>query len=494
MATTQDTGAREDCDDVGRWRALAVTLVVGFMTLLDVTIVNVAIPSIQQSLHASSQGVQWVVSGYALTFGLTLVAGGRLGDLLGRRRMFLVGLVAFTLTSAAAGAAPTETLLVTARLAQGVAAGLLTPQNTGLIQQLFKGEERGRAFGIFGTTVGVSSAAGPVLGGVILALFGEQDGWRYVFFVNVPIGILAMILAVKLIPAAGPRVERLRTQIDFIGALLLGLAIVNVLLPLVDSMGDPKTRMWFLTPLAVVFGVLFVRWERRLIARDTSPLLDVRLFGGASGFSSGIALGSVYFVGFSGIWLVLALFFQDGLDYSPLQSGLAVTPFAIGSATSAVLAGRLVARFDRWLTVGGLTLVVLGFAAVAILVPATLPDRTALVVLGPLLVAGLGAGAVISPNITLTLSEVPPQMGGAAGGALQTGQRIGSAMGAAVLATAFRLTLQDVSGDYGAAIAVTFACSLLFMLVALALAVFDLRGRRRDRVVRTSSGYSRTRS
>lgn len=158
----------------GRWRALAVTLVVGFMTLLDVTIVNVAIPSIQRGLHASPQGVQWIVSGYALTFGLTLVAGGRLGDAFGRRRMFLLGLVAFTATSAAAGAATSETWIVAARLAQGVAAGLLTPQNAGLIQALFRGAERGRAFGIFGTTVGVSAATGPVLGGLILTAFGGR--------------------------------------------------------------------------------------------------------------------------------------------------------------------------------------------------------------------------------------------------------------------------------------------------------------------------------
>src|SRR3954463_12221244 len=170
-----------------RWRALAVTLLVGFMSLLDVTIVNVAVPSIEHGLHASSASIQWIISGYALTFGLTLVAGGRMGDVVGRRRMFLIGLVLFTLPGAAAGLAPDEHLLVVARLLQGAAAGLLTPQNSGLIQQLFRGAERGRAFGLFGTTVGVSAASGPILGGLILAAFGEDDGWRYVFFVNVPI-------------------------------------------------------------------------------------------------------------------------------------------------------------------------------------------------------------------------------------------------------------------------------------------------------------------
>jgi EmrB/QacA subfamily drug resistance transporter len=469
--------------DPRRWRALGVALVVGFMALLDVTIVNVALPSIQRGLEASPEGVQWVVSGYALTFGLTLVAGGRLGDVVGRRRMFLVGLAAFTLTSAAAGAAPSELFIVVARLLQGVAAGLLTPQNTGLVQELFTGAERGRAFGIFGTSVGVSAATGPILGGGLLALFGEEQGWRYVFWVNVPVGLVAMLLAARIIPARESRRESLRSQIDGAGALLLGLSVLSMLLPLVQSMGDPTTPLWFATPLTLVFGWWFVRWERRLIRQGRPPLLDVRLFTRAPGYSSGISLATVYFCGFSGLWLVLALFFQDGLGYTPLESGLAVTPFAAGSAASAVVAGRLVHRWHRLLTVGGLCLVTFGFAVLAVVVPLTTPHDTGLVVLGPLLVAGVGAGAVVSPNITLTLAAVPARMGGAAGGALQTGQRVGSAVGAALLAAVFRTTVAATSRDYGTAVMATFVCSVVFMLVALGIALYELRSRRTGRSV-----------
>ncbi len=454
-----------------------MTLLVGFMGLLDVTIVNVAVPSIEAGLGASAQAVQWIVSGYALTFGLTLVAGGRIGDVVGRRRMFLVGLVAFTLTSAAAGAAPTEHLVVVARLLQGAAAGLLTPQASGLIQQLFSGDERARAFGIFGTTVGISAASGPILGGVILATFGEQDGWRYVFFVNVPLGLVATVLAARWLPPAEPRDEPLRRQLDGTGALLLGLGVLCVLLPLVAAMGDPGTWLWALVALAPAFGVAFVRWERRLLRRGRSPLLDVALFQHTPGYASGIVLGLVYFCGFSGIWLVLALFFQEGLGFSPFQSGLAVTPFAVGSSVSSVLAGRLVERFGRWVTVAGLTLVTVGFAAIIVVVPATLPGHPALVLVAPLLVAGLGSGAVISPNITMTLASVPPRMGGAAGGALQTGQRIGSAVGAAVLAAAYRITF-SAAHDLARSVTVTFGCAVGFVLVALVLAVRELRARR----------------
>ena len=462
--------------DPRRWHVLAVTLVVGFMSLLDVTIVNVAIPSIQQGLDASPQAVQWVVSGYALTFGLVLVAGGRLGDLVGRRRMFLIGLVAFTVTSAAAGAAPNPELLVAARLLQGVAAGMLTPQNTGLIQQLFRGDERGRAFGWFGTTVGVSAATGPVLGGLLLGLFGEEHGWRVVFLVNVPIGILAMVLAARLIPRAEPREGSLWHEVDGVGALLLGSAVLCVLFPLVRAMSGPGTAWWLLVPVAPVTAYLFLRWESRVIARGGSPLLDVRLAQTAPGFATGIALQTVYFAGFSGLWLVLALFFQDGLGYTPLQSGLAVTPFAVGSAFSAVMAGRLVGRWGRWLTLGGLVLVATGFIGLALTI--TVPGHTALATALPLLVAGVGSGAVISPNVTMTLSNVPPRMGGAAGGAIQTGARVGSAVGAAVLVAAFRVVL-DRAG-YADAARAAFLCAIAFLLVALTLATVELRQQRRQ--------------
>ncbi|HSE69587.1 MAG TPA: MFS transporter [Nocardioidaceae bacterium] len=452
-----------------------MTLVVGFMSLLDVTIVNVALPSIQRGIDASPQGLQWVISGYALTFGLVLVAGGRLGDIVGRRRMFLIGLAGFTATSALAGAAPNEELLVAARLLQGVAAGMLTPQNTGLIQELFRGEERGRAFGVFGTTVGVSAATGPVLGGLIIALAGPEDGWRFVFLVNVPIGLAAMVLAARLIPRSRPVEGSVGRQLDPVGALLLGATVLSVLLPLVQSMSDPVSSWWLMVLLAPALAWAFTRWERHMIALDRSPLLDVRLVARAPGFATGVALQTVYFCGFSGLWLVLALFFQDGLGYSPLQSGLAVTPFAIGSAGTAVVAGRLVGRWGRRLTVTGLVLVTGGFTALALTI--TAGEHTALSTAVPLLVAGIGSGAVISPNITMTLTEVPPRMGGAAGGAIQTGARVGSAVGAAVLAAAFRISVEGLG--YAGAAQAALVCAIGFVLVALALALWELRLQRR---------------
>ncbi|MTD58299.1 MFS transporter [Amycolatopsis sp. RM579] len=451
------------------------------MTLLDVSIVNVALPSIQRGIGAGAGTVQWVVSGYALTFGLVLVSGGRLGDAIGRRRMFLIALAAFVATSALSGAAPNDVVLVVGRLLQGCAAGLLTPQNSGLIQDLFRGAERGRAFGMFGAVVGISTAIGPVLGGVILALFGEQDGWRWVFYVNVPIGAVAFILAMRLVPAKAGRRTELRSEIDFAGILLLGLAVLAVLLPLVESEQDGLRRLWWLFPAALIPGVAFVWWEHRVVRHERSPLIDIRLFTSTPGYASGAALGAVYFSGFAGIWLVFALFFQQGLGYSPLQSGLSVTPFALGSAVSAPLAGRLVPRWGRKLTVTGLSLVITGIGVVALLAWRDPAANASLVLAAPLLVAGIGGGMVVAPNTTLTLECVPTRMAGVAGGALQTGQRIGTAIGTAVLAGVYRLMVTATHGNYPASLAIAMLCSAGFVLIALALGAGELRARRAQR-------------
>ncbi len=442
------------------------------------SIVNVALPSIQRGLHASPQGVQWVVSGYALTFGLTLVAGGRFGDVLGRRRMFLISLTAFVVTSAAAGAAPNEVLLVAARLAQGVAAGLLTPQNTGLIQDLFRGAERGKAFGLYSSTVAVSTAAGPIIGGLILSVFGEQTGWRWVFYVNVPIGLLALLFTARLVPRRERSGRKLRGDIDYRGIALLGLSVLCLLLPLVQSEGGGAEWLWAVAPFAALFGWLFIRWERRRRRTDRPPLLDLRLFTETPGYPAGIVIGTTYFCGFSGIWLVLSLFLQDGLGYSPLRSGLAVTPFAVGSAATAILAGRLVARWQRRLTVTGLSLVAVGLGVTALLIYLVGAKHTGLVIAAPLFVAGVGGGAVISPNTTLTLECVPTRMSGVAGGALQTGQRVGTAIGTAVLTAVFRLTAESTK-DSPVAATIALTTSVAFMLAALGIAVLELRARRR---------------
>ncbi|CAM3704314.1 MFS transporter [Nocardioides zeicaulis] len=457
--------------DPRRWRVLAVSLVVGFMSLLDVTIVNVAVPSIRAGLDTSAATVQWVVSGYALAFGMTLVAGGRLGDAHGRRRMMTIGLIGFVVSSAAVGLAPNAAAIVLARLAQGASAGLLTPQNSGLIQQLFRGEERGRAFGLFGFTVAVASATGPLIGGALIGLLGDENGWRSLFLVNVPIGLVALVLIRRMVPDNDAASSTDDQRIDVVGAVLLGLTVLAVLYPLVSLEGGaglPLVLLVAFPPLAWAF----VRWERRTVRMDRPPLLDVSLLRGLPGYANGLLVGTLYFTGFTGIFLVLSVHLQEGEGFSPLHAALLMTPFAVGSAATSPLAGRLVGRLGRRITLVALGVMMTGTALAAWLV--TSPPDTLWWTLAPaMLLAGIGGGGVISPNFTLSLAEVPPEMGGAAGGALQTGQRIGSALGAALLMTVYQATAAVTSAPVAARAALLAA--LVVLSVALAAAVRSWR-------------------
>ena len=457
--------------DPRRWRILGVTLVVGFMSLLDVSIVNVAIPSMQSGLGTSAGTIQWVVSGYALTFGLTLVAGGRLGDAYGRRRLMLIGLAGFIVSSAAVGLAPNAALVVVARLVQGATAGLLTPQNSGLIQQLFRGAERGRAFGLFGFTVSVSSAAGPVIGGLIIGVAGQETGWRYLFLINVPIGIAGMVAVARLLPLK-ELTGATDTRIDVLGAVLLGGVVLCLLYPVVSVEGGHRLTLLILLGVPL-FAVAFLRWERRLTRTGHAPLLDLALLHGLPGYLNGLGVGALYFTGFTGLILVLSVYLQEALGLSPLSAGLLVTPFAAGSAVSAALAGRVVTTIGRRLTVGALVVIIVGVALVAVLAPGH-PTASLWVVLVPtLLIAGIGGGAVVSPNITLTLAAVPPVMGGAVGGALQTSQRIGASIGAALLMTVYHLVSHRVSPEQG--LRAALVTGVVVLLLALVMAIRALR-------------------
>ncbi|MDN5748887.1 MAG: MFS transporter [Pseudonocardia sp.] len=461
--------------DPGRWRALAVCLVAGFMALLDVSIVNVALPSLQRELDASSAELSWVISGYALTFGLVLVASGRLGDDHGRKKMFILSLGLFTLTSLVAGFAPNAISLVIIRLFQGATAGMLSPQITGFIQQLFRGPERGRAFGMFGAVVSIATAIGPLLGGLLLEAGGPIGSWRYVFWVNVPIGLAALALALRLLPRDAPSTAR--QPLDVVGSALLGGAVVALMLPLVLAEQGPSSAPWWLLGVCVVLLGGFVVWERRCLRAHGQPLVDFGMLRIRS-YSLGSLLILLYFAGFTSIFFVLTLYYQQGHDYSPLAAGLALTPFAVGSGVASVVGGRLVERHGRALAVGGLGVVLVGLIATEVVLrfdPAHVGWFTAL----PLLVAGVGSGLVIAPNQTLTLNEIPPAKGGTAAGVMQTGQRIGTAVGISVVAAIFFGRLRAGGGDYGAAISTSLIVVMVFVACALVVGLLDLRLRRR---------------
>src|SRR3954468_16965915 len=406
-------------DDRARWEAFAVAVAVAALTILDLSKVNVGLPSIEKSLNAGPSELQAIVAGYALAFGLALVPAGRLGDLHSRRTLFLVGLSAFTLASLACALAPTATVLMVCRFLQGIAAGIQMPQVLGLTQQLFQGPERGRAFGLFGAIIGISTAFGPALGGILIAIGGEENGWRLLFWMNIPLGILLLFFAARLLPRLQGRKDQSR-DLDPIGILLLGGAVLTLMLPFVLTTGGPDDdpRRWFFLLAAAVFGGGFVAWERRYQAGGRSPAVRFSLFRRAS-YRNGLLIASVYFAALPATFLLTTLFLQEGLKLSPLQAGLVSVPFALTSAVTAYIGGRLVDTWGRALVVIGIIIVIVGFVLdvlAAILAP---PEIAAWLMAGALAIAGAGGGFVVSPNQTLTLAEVPVSEGGVAGSMAQ---------------------------------------------------------------------------
>ena len=458
-----------------RWRALVVCLVAGGMCLLDVSIVNVALPSIRTGLSADDSDIQWVVAGYSLAFGVALVPAGRLGDARSRRAVFMAGVALFTLSSVLCGAAQSALWISVARVVQGVGGGLITPQVSGFIQNLFKGPERGRAFGLFGASIGVSTAIGPLLGGLLVQLGGEDLGWRLVFFVNVPVGLLLLVLARTWLPSArGGR----RQSLDPVGVVLFAAAMVLVLLPVVEGkQGDSLAqRPWWLLAVAATLLVVFVLWERAWAARGRETLVDLSLARVRS-YVFGLGLGTFYFAGFTSIFIILTLYLQNGLEYSALQAGASQLPFAVGSAVAAFAAGRMVQRFGRALVVVGLATITVALVAIDLVVP-HLDGSVGLKLAPLLLLAGAGGGLVISPNVTLTLDEVDPARAGAGGGLLQTVQRVGSAIGVAVVLAQFFDRLGATRGDYAEALSSSLHTTIGLIVVALVLGVLDLARRR----------------
>ncbi|MFA5665251.1 MFS transporter [Castellaniella sp.] len=475
--------------DPARWRILAVLLTTIFMSLIGVSIVNVALPSIQVSLGATQSDIQWVLSGYALTFGVVLVAAGRAGDLMGRGGIFLIGVTLFTAASIAAGFAPDARWLNAARFIQGIGSGLLNPQGLGMIQQYFRGAERGRAFGYFGTIVGFSVAIGPVLGGVLIELGGSDLGWRLTFLVNVPIGFLVLFLGFKWFPrpliralsrtadAAGPQGQSGWRTLDPVGSALLGLAVLAILFPFMESRTSPLT--WLMLPTGLLLTAIWVIWERRMARKGYSPMVDLAIFS-TSSFTNGVLIMSLYFLGMTSIWVLVALYVQEGLGMSALQSGLFGIPAALLSSWAADWAGRRVMQFGRRIVIGGLWLAVIGLA-LSILVIYLEEHNLASVwwLMLTLSFVGLAQGSVISPNQTLTLMDVPLDYAGSSGAIMQTGQRIGTSVGIAMITAAVFGSLALTS--WPRATMIGFGFIILVILLALGVAWKDLHDRERLR-------------
>jgi EmrB/QacA subfamily drug resistance transporter len=418
-----------------RWLILALVLVAECMDLLDGTIVNVAAPTIRTDLHASASSLQWVIGGYALAFAVVLITGSRLGDIYGRRRLFVLGSLGFVAASAACGFAVDPAMLIGCRLAQGATAALLIPQGLGIIKEVFGADEQGSAFAVFGPVIGLSAMLGPIIGGALVDANAFGSGWRLIFFVNLPLGLLAAIGAARIMPES--RAAR-RTRLDLVGTGLVALGMGLLVYPLIQgrAAGWPAWTYLMAAGSVVSFGLL-VGWSRRLGRLGNDPLVEASIFG-HRGYSTGLAVIMVFFAGMIGTLLVLTLFLQFGEGFSAIHSGLTLAPFALGSAIGATLAATiLVPRLGRTVLQLGAVLLAGGVWWLRHVITTHGLHTTSVSLIPAELLLGLGIGMVVSPLFDFILAAVTDDEAGSASGVLNAVQQLAGAVGVAALGTVF---------------------------------------------------------
>jgi EmrB/QacA subfamily drug resistance transporter len=445
--------------------ALATVLVGVFLAMVDFFIVNVALPTMATDLHASSAMLELVVSGYATAYAVLLVLGGRLGDARGRRRMFLGGIIAFTLTSLVCGIAPSATTLVAARVLQGAAAAMLVPQTLSTIQATGDHVSRARALGWFGATGGIAAVVGQVFGGLLVSANIAGTGWRPIFLVNVPIGAAGWLFARRHVPETrSPAAARP----DLPGTALLGLTVVSVLLPLTEgrALGWPVWSVVMLA-LAPVWAIAFVVVERRLEHRGHAPLLPASVMRHRS-MRRGLLLAAPFFAGFGTFMFVFALVVQDRLHYSPLLAGISLAPLAATFLLASLLMPKLVVRHGHTVITAGALIQLVGLALLILTFEAAWPKVDAGQLAFALAVMGFGQGLVMPPLIRVVLSRVPISDAGAGSGVLSTTQQVSLAVGVATLGTLY-VTLAPANriGTLHAAVVIL----ALQALVAIGIAI-----------------------
>ena len=431
---TAGSGRAPGSADPRRWVALAVVLIAGLMQLVDISIVNVAIPSIQRDLDATYADIQWVLAGYQLAFAVMLITGGRLGDIFGRKRLFMIGMAGFTLASALCGLAQTPDMLIASRILQGLFGAIMFPQVLSIIQVTFPPQERATAFGLFGATIGLATITGPLVGGLLIQadLFGLE--WRPIFLVNLPIGIAALAVAARfLVESKAPRALRL----DPVGVVVVTAGLLLLVYPLVQGrdLGWPP---WTFLSMAASVPVLagFAVYERYKKALDGSPLVDMDLFRQRS-FVPGLLLAGIFFMGIPAFFLTFSLWLQIGLGFSALHAGLTGAPFAVGSAVASAASVRLAPRLGRRILSAGALLMIAGMVGLIWTVDRYGGAVDSWQLLPALLVCGLGLGCVIAPLVTVVLAGIRGQDAGAASGVLTTVQQVGGAVGVALIGVIF---------------------------------------------------------
>lgn len=413
--------------------ALLVVLFASFMDLLDVTILTVAAPDVARDLDASDSQLQWMLAAYTLALGSGLITGGRIGDSYGRRRVFLVSLTLFALASAACALAPNADALIALRALQGLAGGFMVPQVFGIIRSSFAPAAMAKAFGAYGAVQGLAAVAGPLLGGALVDADLGGLGWRTVFWINVPVAAVALVLGIRVLPESA---AEQRSRLDVTGALLSAAGVVMVLLPLVQGRdwGWPW-QGWILLIAGLAVLAVFVTYERSLARRGGQPVLDPTLLSNRP-FTAGLAASVLFFGALASFFLVLSLYLQIGTGRSAWETGLVLLPYAIASMITSGAGVALAAKAGRLLLVtGSLTLAASQGLLWLLVRDGGVPGYWPLA--GAMFVGGLGLGLGAPILVNVVLAGVPGRQAGAAGGVLSTVTQIGGAIGIAILGTVF---------------------------------------------------------
>jgi EmrB/QacA subfamily drug resistance transporter len=413
-----------------RWIVAAVVLAANTMDLLDATIVNIAGPSIRHDLGGGDSIIQWLSAAYTLTFAVLLIAGARLGDMFGRRRMFLLGLVGFTLFSAACAASQNIGMLIAFRALQGGFGALMIPQGFGLLKEIFDDEELGRVTRLFGPSTGFAMLGAPILAGALIDANLWNTGWRLVFLINVPIGVLAIPLALRSLPGG---VTHPGLKLDVVGVMLIGLSLVAIIYPLIQGQTEGWPAWMFAVLASGAFLLfVFVRHERR---RVDNALIEPSLLTNRM-YLSGIAVMVALFGAFGGLLLCVSLYGQLGEGWSPIHAGLTLTPLVVGLILGMFVSGALVKKLGRHLLHIGIVLIAVGAIVMALMLSGTHSASTWDLVPG-LLFIGAGVGTVLGQIIQFVIAAVSMNEVGSASGVMEASQQLSTSLGVAVLGTIF---------------------------------------------------------
>jgi EmrB/QacA subfamily drug resistance transporter len=429
------------------------------MTFLDFFIVNVALPSIQRDLRAGPAAIQLVVAGYGLAFGVGMITGGRLGDMYGRRRLFVIGLALFTVTSAASGLAPDALFLVISRVLQGGAGAMMTPQVLAILGTVYAGERRAKAFAAYGMTMGIAGVLGQLLGGLVIQADVAGSSWRGIFLINVPVGVASLALSRRLVPES----RGVRSELDLAGTALATLGLAAVILPLVEGQqyGWPAWTWLCLAAAPFLLGTFIWQQARRKQA-TRAPLLDLGLFRNRA-FGVGSAAALTYALVPASFFFVLALYLQDGRRLSALFSGTVFSAVGAGFLAAMLLTQAMTARLSRQILALGALVTASGGAITALAASAT----SSADLLPGLAVIGFGIGMVLVPLSATVLRDVAAVHADSAAGVLATFQQAGAALGVAVIGVVFFRELHLASFPHAFAVSLVVLAGLTTLTAAL---------------------------